>query len=111
MTSKTPKVKPPKHLSSESKKLFQWVIDSFFLEPHHIRLLALMCEADDRATQARKDVEKNGLTFTDRYGQIKMNPSVQIERDSKVIFARLLRELSLSETPDESRPPALKYGG
>jgi hypothetical protein len=40
-----------------------------------------------------------------------MRPEVQIERDSRISFARLIRELNLSEAPDEKRIPGLKFGG
>lgn len=113
MTDKRDKrIKAPGHLNSETKKWFIQVADTYDLEPHHLRLLTLACEAWDRCTQARKELLKQKtLTVVDRYGQIKARPEVQIERDSRIAFARLLRELNLSEESPDSRPPALKYGG
>lgn len=105
------KIRIPKHLSNDAKKLFKYVTESFELEQHHLHLLCLACEALTRAKQARKEIEKYGLTSVDRYGQVKMRPEVQIERDSRISFCRLIRELNLSEEPEESRPPRLKYGG
>lgn len=104
-------VKTPKHLSAESKKLFKYIVESFELEEYHIHLLIMACEARDRGKQARKSIERHGLTTVDKYGQVKMRPEVQIERDSRISFARLIRELNLSEEPDEKRIPGLKYGG
>jgi len=74
-------------------------------------LLTLACEAWDRGEQARVMIKKHGLTFQNRYGEIKMRPEVAVERDCRIAFARLVRELHLDSEPaeDGGRPPALKY--
>jgi len=66
-------------------------------------------EAHDRAEQARKVLTKDGLTYLDRFEQPTSRPEVAIERDSRLAFARLLRELNLETPTADSRPPALKY--
>lgn len=99
---------PPKHLSAQAKKLWRSIAGDFLLAPHQIELLRRTCEASDRADEARKLLKADGLTVTDRYGQVKPHPAANIERDSRLAEARLLRELALSpEEPDEaySRPP------
>jgi hypothetical protein len=79
------------------------------LEGHHIRLLTLAAESWDRCQQAREALE-DGLTFTDRWGQPHAKPEVAIERDSRLAFARLLRELDLDTEPpaDLRRGPGLR---
>jgi hypothetical protein len=64
----------------------------------------------DRAEEARVAIKEKGLTCEGRFGP-KIRPEVLVEEKNKVIFARLLRELNLSETPDDVRPARLKYGG
>lgn len=60
--------------------------------------------------QARAALASHGgLTFTDEKGTIRAHPCVAMERDARVAFARLVRELdldagALSEAP---RPPAI----
>jgi len=104
---KRPKQKPPGHLSKQSKEWFSWVVSEFELEPHHIRLLTLAAEAWDRSQQARRRLRKHGLTFTDRFGAPRARPEIAIERDSRLAFARLLRELDLDIEPPglPGRPP------
>lgn len=99
----------PQHLHPETRKWWRSVVSEFFLEEHHIRLLTLAGEAWDRCTQAREAIAEHGLIFEDRYGQVKPRPEVNIERDSRLAFARLLRELDLDVEPpaEASRPPAL----
>src|SRR5690625_7730683 len=87
--------KPPRHLRAPTRRWWSEVVEEYVLEPHHLRLLTLAAEAWDRGEEARKILAKEGLTFTDRFGQPKARPEVAIERDSRIAFARMLRELAL----------------
>ncbi|MGE0857794.1 MAG: P27 family phage terminase small subunit [Gammaproteobacteria bacterium] len=98
MTARTPK--PPAHLQPATKRWWASVVSEFELEAHHVRLLTLAAEAFDRCQQARETIATEGPIFQDRFGQPKAHPSVGIERDSKIAFARLLRELDLDGGPD-----------
>jgi len=63
----------------------------------------------DRATLARETIAKDGLTYTDRLANIRKHPAVSIAEAATIAFARLTRELSLTDTtPDENRPPSIK---
>lgn len=74
-------------------------MDSYALEEHHERLLTLACEAWDRAEQAREALLEHGLTYVDRFDCPRPRPEVAIERDSRIGFARLVRELDLDGDP------------
>ena len=100
----------PKHLSRRSKAFWRQIAADFMLEAPQFELLRRLCEAIDRADQARDLLSSEGLTTTDRYGQTKPHPAVNIERDARTAIARLLRELNLS-APEETRPPHLAYEG
>ncbi len=104
-----PKLKAPRHLTTETAKWWEGVTAEFELEPHHIRLLTLAAESWDRGQQARSILANKGLTYEDRFGQPVSRPEVGVERDSRTAFARLLRELDLDTgIPREaSRPPGL----
>jgi len=85
------------------------VVTTYVLEAHHRRLLTLAAEAWDRTCQAREALAEHGLVFEDRFGQPHARPEVGIERDSRLAFARLLRELDLDVEPpaSTSRLPGL----
>jgi len=101
--------RPPRHLSDESRAWFAAVTKEFDLESHHIKLLQSACESWDRMTQARDLLKVEGITFIDRHGHIRPHPAVNIERDSRALFARLVRELGLDVVePDEVRPPRIQ---
>ncbi len=100
--------KAPEHLREDTAKWWEQVATGYELEAHHLRLLTLAAEAWDRCQQAREAIESHGLTFNDRFDQPRPRPEVSVERDNRIAFARLLRELAL-DVPDveEVRPPRL----
>jgi P27 family predicted phage terminase small subunit len=99
----------PKHLTAKTRRWYADITTEFDLESHHLLLLQGAAECWDRAQQAREQLKKDGMTFTDRHGHIRPHPACQIERDSKALFSRLLRELALDVSePQEIRPPELR---
>ena len=107
MTAKT--TKAPKHLKAPTRRWFESVVADYELQPHHVRLLTLAGESWDRCVEAREAIKEHGMTFTNKYNEVKLRPEVTVEKDSRIAFARLVRELNLSEDPPDSRPPRLKY--
>ncbi len=100
----------PSHLSKPCRDWWREVVTEFELDSQHERILTLACEAWDRGVQAREILANEGLTYLDRFNQPRARPEVAIERDSRIAFARLVRELGLDYfEPDDSRPP--RVGG
>ncbi|UFW82873.1 P27 family phage terminase small subunit [Bradyrhizobium barranii] len=95
----------PKHLAPPTRRWIKQILADFDLESFHFRLLVKAGEAWDRSEQAREAVAADGITVPDRYGVLKAHPAVAIERDSRLAFARLLRELALDAAAPDSRPP------
>ena len=105
---KPSKKRPPKHLKPDTRLWWESVQREYVLEPHHVRILTLASEAWDRCTQAREVIDREGLTYIDRFEAPKARPEVAIERDARLAFARLIRELNLDiDEPAESRVPRL----
>ena len=101
---------PPRHLSASTRRWFTSVREHYELEDHHLRLLTLACESWDRCQQARAVIDAEGMIFLDRFGAPRARPEIAIERDSRLAFARLVRELDLDvePPPEASRPPTLR---
>lgn len=94
------------HLRPATRDWFNSVLNEYALEEHHRRLLLAAAECWDRAEEAREALAEGGLTFVDRFNQERSRPQVTIEKDSKILFSRLLRELQLdTEQPAEARIP------
>ena len=98
--------RPPGHLSLASQQWWRQIVEQYVLDAHHLRLLQLACESWDRKESARDVLESEGLTLMDRFAMPRARPEVAIERDSRLAFARLVRELALDVVePEEARPP------
>ena len=74
--------RPPRRLSGESTKLWRSVLADYELEQRHEAALLAALEALDRLRQAQAQLEADGLTTADRYGGVKAQPCIVIERDS-----------------------------
>jgi phage terminase small subunit len=100
-------LKAPKHLEISTQKWVKSVLSDFELDEHHHKLLVLAAESWDRAVAARTVIDAEGMTYNDRFGQPKARPEIAIERDSRISFARLLRELALDgvDSPEAPRAP------
>jgi P27 family predicted phage terminase small subunit len=103
-------LKPPRHLKAATRRWWTAVVTDWQLEEHHVRLLTAAAEAWDRYQMARDLIAREGLTVPTKAGGPRLHPAVRVETDSRLAFARLLRELDLDVTaPAESkRPPALR---
>lgn len=103
-------IRAPGHLREGTRRWWRGVIGEWQLEEHHRKLLTLAAESWDRCCEAREALAIEGLTFIDRFGQPHARPEIAIERDSRLAFARLLRELDLDieAPPGSPRPPGLR---
>lgn len=99
----------PAHLRPDTAAWWASVAGDYALEAHHLRILTLAAEAWDRGVEAREAIAKHGTVYVDRFDQPRARPEVAIERDSRIAFARLVRELALDIDPPEEpgRPPRL----
>lgn len=112
MTDK--KERAPEHLALETRTWWESVVAAYTLEEHHRKLLTLAGESWDRCKAARTVIDAQGLTYDDRHGQPRTRPEIAIERDSRLAFTRILREIDLDSDPpsasEAKRPPQLtKY--
>ncbi|MDP8975746.1 MAG: P27 family phage terminase small subunit [Actinomycetota bacterium] len=104
---------PPKHLSRQTKAWWKTVAEGHYLEEWQYRTLTSACEAWDRGVQAREQIDAEGLTITDRFGQSKAHPLLAVERDCRIAFLRAVRELALevdgpASSPPSARPPRIR---
>jgi phage terminase small subunit len=81
---------PPPHLSSSSAEWWRTTLESYVLEPHHLKLLQLACEAWDRCQQARQILEDEGLTVQTE-GGIQQHPAISSSATGSL--CPLIREL------------------
>lgn len=96
--------RPPAHLSREAKSWFRAIAEEMrFDNAAEWQLLADAAGCLERIDQSRVEIQKHGLLVPTGQGSWKPNPAVNIERDNRILFARLCRELRLVEpSEDES---------
>jgi len=78
----TDETKPPTGLSAPMRAWWSTVADDYDLQAHHLHLLGLACRAWDRADEARKILNAEGIVTHNRYGSAVAHPAVAIERDA-----------------------------
>jgi phage terminase small subunit len=98
---------PPDDLSSDAAGFFVRIAEEYELDAAGERLLAEAARALDRIGEARAILVDEGIAVTDRFGQRKAHPMVAVERDARIGFARMLRELALEPDVDV-RPPRIR---
>ena len=103
MRNSTPK--PPKHLSAEARKQWAAIVAEYSLDDDAgLLILTTSLEAFDRMRQAQKQIESDGATTLDRFGQLKAHPLLPVERDSRAAFMAGLKALNLDLEPLHDRP-------
>jgi P27 family predicted phage terminase small subunit len=85
----------PKGLGAEATRLWKGTVDTWQLDAPALTMLEDACKSLDRRRAAEKLVAKEGMTQTDRFGQIKSHPCMGIIRDEISSFVRLLKQLGL----------------
>ena len=94
----------PAHLSEEARRWWQRTCKDYELSPHHLLVLQAAAESWDRAQQARKALDLEGLTVQGEHGP-KTHPAVAVEVNSRTLFVRCLRELSLDTVEQPGARP------
>ena len=95
-------VPPPRHLKAESRKLWETIVrERSFDDAASMAILTSAIEAFQRAAEARRVVDKEGVVVRDRFGVSKAHPAVAIERDARTAFVSAMRSLGLCTEPGQ----------
>jgi P27 family predicted phage terminase small subunit len=100
-----PAIGPPKRLSAEARKSWQKVVDEYqIVDDTGLIILTTAFEAFDRMRSAQEQIKLEGMTSTDRFGQVKAHPLLTVERDARAQFLAALKALNLDVEPLADRP-------
>ncbi len=102
-------MKPPADLGADGAAYWREITKHWRLDAHQPAILAEACRCLDTIKKAESAMaDSGGPIVQDRFSQCKPHPSVNVIRDFRGLFARLVRELGLSAAAvDGARPPAL----
>ena len=95
----------PKNLSNEAKSIWRRLVAGYGLDDEGgVEILRTACEAFDRMRGAQAQIEREGATFVDRFGQCKAHPLLSVERDARSQYLAGLKALNLDLEPLHERP-------
>jgi phage terminase small subunit len=84
----------PGGLSAQAKKLWAAIVLGYRItDPAGLSILCEALRAWDRSELARREVDKHGCVTRDRYGQVRVNPAANVERDSRAQYLAALKLL------------------
>lgn len=87
---------PPDHLQDVARRFWCDVQTTYAIsDPAGLRLLRLACEALQTAESARQVLEREGLTYLDRFGAPRPRPEARLQTAAMTTFRALVRELRL----------------
>lgn len=87
-------------LSNEAKRLKKKIqLEYAINDEAGLILLQTAFEAFDKMRECQRIIEKEGMTVTDRFNQIKAHPLCSVERDSRSQFLQALKQLNLDIEP------------
>lgn len=84
----------PLVLTGDRLRLFDDVRARYQLDAATEAVLRNGCEALERAAQYAAQVDRDGGTFKDRFGAVRVNPAAALERDYRALGDRCLRQLA-----------------
>jgi hypothetical protein len=83
-------------LSGRAARVWREVQAGWALDPASLELLRCAVEALQRADECARQVNAEGSTFRDRWGQVRPHPAALLERDHRGQAARHLQALGVS---------------
>lgn len=91
---------PPKDLSPAAKDWWKRLHSEFELEDAGAAfLLETALRAFDRMNEAAALIDQHGAVIQDRYQQLKPNPAITVERDSRAAMLQAFKALNLDVLP------------
>jgi hypothetical protein len=94
----------PDHLAKEEGELFAKICRSYALHDEVSRqILAEGLTSLQRAREARQAIDKEGVSFKDRWGQPKPHPLCNVERDARAAALSAFRMLNLEMPRPKSK--------
>jgi Phage terminase, small subunit. len=101
---------PPSHLAKASQTLFLDLAEAYNLTGRDVELLITGLEAKDRASQARRELKRSGLTVTNTKGAVVAHPLVGVEKAAQRVWISVLKTLHEPHTPHVKRGGGTPYG-
>lgn len=99
--------KSPSGLKVNGRKFWKKVLSEYDLtDSHDLERLSMAAKCLDDLCEAEKRVKEDGMFTRNRYGSVVEHVGLKMIRDTRLLFLKTIRELSLDiSTGPEARPP------
>ena len=94
----------PKHIGKQGRQWLKTAGAEYHFSPFEWKTAVMCAECVDTISDCTARIKAEGLTVTDRFGQVKAHPLLTTVRDQKACYKNLLRQLGL----DQSEPEGLR---
>lgn len=98
----TTKIRTPRGLGTQGKRLWADVVGSYDLDQHEVALLTAACRTVDRLEDIAGALQESPLTTTNARGDLVAHPLLVEQRQQGISLSRLVASLRLpsGETDD-----------
>lgn len=97
-------VKIPSHIQKSGRNWIKKVLSEYEFSQTDLSTLFMAGECLDRLKQVRERIVKDGLQVPDRFGIMKAHPLCAVERDNRLTFVRINKQLGIIDNKGEIRP-------
>lgn len=95
----------PRELGPEGRQLWVELVVEYEIEDAGgLAILRLACESWQRYKDAQRQIKADGMSFLDRFDQVRAHPLLAIERDSRAQCLQALKSLNLGIEPLRDGP-------
>ena len=81
-------------LTGDRRRLWDDIRARYVLEAASEAMLRNAVESLERAAEYAAQVQRDGGTFVDRFGGMRVNPAANLERDFRALASRTLQQLA-----------------
>ncbi len=91
-------------IKKEAEELRKQILAEFeILDQGGLSILAVAIESYIRMCEAREIVNREGLTYLNRFNEIREHPSLNTERKARAQFLQAIKQLNLDVLPPNHR--------
>jgi Phage terminase, small subunit len=100
----------PGHLAKEEAELYAKIVRAYGLHDEVSQtILTEACSSLQRARLAREAINRDGVSYKDRFGQPKPHPLCSVERDARAAALAAFRQLNLEMPRPKSKEIPLDW--
>jgi phage terminase small subunit len=102
-------VRTPRHLGRHGAAWFHRLVETYEVEPSRMSLAILAAECLDVGARADEAVRRDGEYHKNARGELRQHPGINVSRDHKALFCKLVKQLGLLNSVEDGRGRPTDY--